>query len=303
VGRAFSLGLKKMTLIYRWTFLLSLTLGVGSCSDDANLKAGQEFKDCDDCPMMVIVPAGNFKMGSPSDEQGREEDEGPAHEVMLSKAIAVGKYEVTRGQYAAFIFDSGYNSDDGCWVWDGSGWKPNASQNWRDPNFPQTDQHPVTCINWADAQAYISWLSQKTGQGYRLLSEAEWEYAARGGTSTPFSFGQGITTDQANFNGEPSGAFREGTTSVGVFPVNAFGLHDMHGNLWEWTDDCSNGSYEGAPNDGSAWLEGDCDRHVLRGGSWTNEVRSLRSAERVKHSGDPAARGAVDGFRITRALD
>jgi formylglycine-generating enzyme required for sulfatase activity len=258
---------------------------------------------------MVVMPAGSFTMGSPASEWEREDDEGPRHQVTISNSFAVGKFEITRGQYASFITGTGYDSDNGCWVRVGSEWKPNAARNWANPDFQQTDQHPVTCVNWDDAQAFIDWVNKKTGRAYRLLTEAEWEYSARAGTSTPFSFGQDITTHQANFNGsstttdEEPGLYREGTTEVGLFPANAFGLHDMHGNLWEWTQDCWNDSYEGAPTDGTAWAEGDCARHVLRGGSWTNLPQAVRSADRVKHSGDPANRGSVDGFRVARDLN
>ncbi len=298
-----------MRLRYLSIFLVPLVTGIASCAGQTSLKPGQEFQDCDNCPTMVVVPAGNFVMGSTTGEQGREDDEGPQHMVTISAPFAVGKFEVTKGQYASFIAETGYDSDNGCWVRAGSEWKPNAARNWKNPDFQQTDQHPVTCVNWDDAQAYTTWLGQKTGNAYRLLTEAEWEYAARAHTSTPYSFGQEITSDQANFNGSSlfnagdPGHYLERTTEVGIFPANAFGLHDLHGNLWEWTQDCWNESYEGAPNDGTSWAEGDCERHVLRGGSWTNQPRAVRSADRVKHSGDPANRGSVDGFRIARDIN
>jgi len=165
---------------------------------------------------------------------------------------------------------------------------------------------PVIEVDWNDAQAYVAWLSRKTGERYRLLSEAEWEYVARAGTSTPFYFGNTITPDQANYDGNytydggPKGTYHEKTMPVGSYPRNAFGLYDLHGNVWEWTEDCYQDSYSGAPTDGSARSVSNCSLRVLRGGSWLYNPQLLRSALRVR--GDPSSRTDGIGFRVARTL-
>ena len=157
---------------------------------------------------------------------------------------------------------------------------------------------PVINVSWDDAQEYVRWLSRTTGAEYRLLSEAEWEYVARAGTTTPYHTGETITTDEANFQGD---TYRGQTIPVGSFTPNAFGLYDVHGNVWEWVEDCWNYGYEGAPSDGSAWESGDCDRWVLRGGSWIFNARYLRSAFRDGYSS--WYRDIIDGFRVARTLN
>ena len=257
---------------------------------------GDEFQDCQSCPVMVVIPPGEFIMGSPSNEEGLYDTEGPQHEVTLPRNFAVGKYEVTRGEYAQFANDTGRGDGGGCNYFTGDGWKLDTSKSWRSPGFSQNDDDPVACVNWDDAQAYVSWLARKTSKSYRLLSEAEWEYAARAGTTTAYYFGNSISSSQANHNQN------EGkTVSVGSYAANAFGLHDMHGNVWEWAEDCWNGSYSGAPSDGSAWMRGDCDGHVLRGGSWLNYPQDLRSAYRVRIT--TGYRYNNVGFRVARTLD
>ena len=163
------------------------------------------------------------------------------------------------------------------------------------------------CVNWEDARAYVNWLSRETGKPYRLLSEAEWEYSARAGTTGPFHFGATISTDQANYDGNyiygsgREGVYRKKTVPVGSFPANGFGLHAVHGNVWEWVEDCWHASYRGAPSDGSVWVTGgDCGSRVLRGGSWISLPRDLRSADR---NGITAGiRNYFSGFRVTRTL-
>jgi len=235
------------------------------------------FRDCAQCPEMVVVPAGEFMMGSRFWEKGRNGSEGPVHRVRIGR-FAVGIYAVTFEEWAACV------ADGGC-----GGYRPEGD-GWGGGRLP------IIRVSWEDAQSYVRWLSSKTGEHYRLLSESEWEYAARAGTTTPFHTGRTISTKQANYGSSPGQP-----TSVGTYPPNAFGLYDMHGNVWEWVQDCWNGSYRGAPNDGSAWESGDCVRRVLRGGSWCNfEPRSLRSANR-----DRRAAGGRDGslgFRVARTL-
>jgi hypothetical protein len=213
------------------------------------------------------------------------------------KTVTYGSIpEMLKAQFATFVRDSGHDAGGGCYVWNGSKWEQQSSKSWRDPGFQQTDRDPVACANWDDAKAYVGWLSKKTGKGYRLPSEAEWEYAARARTATARYWGDGRDEACANanvndrtsksVNGFPWTNFgcddgHAGTAPAGSFRANAFGLHDMLGNLWEWGQDCWNESYSGALSNGSALTSGDCSRRVLRGGSWVNLPGFVRSADRV----------------------
>ena len=267
---------------------------------------GREFKDCAECPEMVVVPSGSFTMGSPSGEDGRGDDEGPRHRVNIGYPLAVGVYEVTRREFSRFVSDTGYNAGNSCYVWNSSSnkWENRSGISWRNPDYTQADSHPVVCVSGKDAQSYVRWLSEKTDHRYSLLSESEWEYVARAGTTTPFHFGRTISTDQANYNGNYTygggrkGVYRRKTVSVGSFSPNAWGVHDMHGNVWEWVEDCWNDSYVGAPTDGSTWGSGDCVKRVLRGGSWCYRPWFLRSAFRFRYSTD--FRNYFFGFRVIR---
>ena len=271
--------------------------------------AGKEFRDCAGCPLMVVVPAGSFMMGSPAGEEHRNGNEDPVHRVEIAKPFAVGKYEVTRAEFARFVEETGHSTGNFCRTLENGDWKDRRGRGWKRPGFSQSDSHPVVCVNWDDARSYAEWLSGETGAGYRLLSEAEWEYTARAGTTGPFHFGSTISTDQANYHGDYTygsgrkGVYREETVPVGSFPSNGFGLHDMHGNVWEWVEDCWDASYSGAPTDGSVWRTGrDCFWRVraLRGGSWSDFPRELRSANRG--SDTPGLRYNDDGFRVARTL-
>ena len=266
-------------------------LGDEAAEREGGPVVGERFRDCDGtwCPELVVVPAGSFMMGSLWLEKGRGDDEGPVHRVRIAEPFAVGVYEVTFAEWDACV------RDGGC-----GGHRPNDAGWGR-------GRHPVIHVSWDDAQAYVGWLSRKTGEKYRLLSESEWEYVARGGTTTgPFHFGATISTDQANYNGNFTygsgrrGEYRRRTVQVGRFPTNEFGLHDVHGNVFEWVEDCWNGSYAGAPADGSAWEAGDCSRRVLRGGSWNDAPRKLRSASRFRDSS--GYRLKFGGFRVVRTL-
>ncbi len=236
---------------------------------------------------MAVIPAGSFTMGSLAGEAGRDDDEGPRHRVTIPRAFALGKYEVTFGEWDACVRAGGCNH------------RP-EDQGWGRGN------RPVMNVSYDDAKAYVRWLARQTGRGYRLPSESEWEYAARAGTTTAFHFGDRISPSQANYNGNYSynggakGRYRERTVAVGSFPANAFGLHDVHGNVWEWVEDCYHSSYEGAPRDGSAWTTGECSRRVLRGGSWDFFPRSVRAADRGGMA--TALRDTGGGFRIARTL-
>jgi len=271
---------------------------------------GETFRDCPTCPELVVVPAGSFQMGSPSYEAGREEAEGPVHQVTIGQPFAVGKYEVTVGEYGRFVGATGYEGGQGCHVWVREKWEEESGRTWRDPGFRQTEREPVVCVNWQDARAYAEWLSREMGQSYRLPSEAEWEYMARAGSRTARYWGEGEEGQCQYANGADSRtdfSWRIGcddgharTAPVGTYRANKFGLYDVLGNAWEWTQDCWNENSAGAPSDGRAWERGDCSRRVRRGGSWINAPWDLRSASRVRSTAD--SRSDVIGFRIARSL-
>ena len=253
---------------------------------------GSKFQDqdCTECPEMVVVPSGTFQMGAPESEEGSSSSERPVHTVSVP-SFAAGVYEVTFAEWDACV------AAGGC-----GGYRPDDSGFGR-------GRRPVINVSWADAQSYVEWLSRRTGERYRLLSESEWEYAARAGTTGPFHTGSTISTDQANYIGSQTygggvaGVDRWQTLPVGSFPANGFGLHDVHGNVFEWVQDCWNDSYTGAPSDGSAWESGDCSHRVLRSGSWSSSPEVLRSAFRFLSLSGTSARGELSsGFRVARTL-
>ena len=275
------------------TVVLCLTSGAALGEE---YRPGDTFRDCEGCPEMVVVPSGSYMMGSPWSEEDRDTGEGPVHRVTIGKPFAVGVYEVTRGQWSAFVSETGYSTGDMCWVYEGGEWRKRSRRSWRNPGYSQSDTHPVVCASWKEAWSYALWLFRRTGKKYRLLSESEWEYVARAGTQGRYHFGRAITPHEANYN-----KLNGGTTPVGSYPANSFGLYDVHGNVWEWTQDCWNDGYAGAPADGGVWESGDCERRVMRGGSWYLEPRHLRSALRI---GIVSAYRVDDvGFRVARTLD
>ena len=231
-------------------------------------------------PEMVTIPAGVFRMGCVSGQRCSDQEE-PVHEVRIARPFAISKYEVTFADWQTCLDGGGCN-----------GYSP------EDSGWGRADR-PVINVSWNDAQAYLSWLSQETGEQYRLPSEAEWEYAARAGAATAYTWGNRIGRNLANCQGCRSQWDNDQTAPVGSFPENAFGLHDMHGNVWEWVQDCWNGSYEGAPTDGRAWLSGICLFRVLRGGAWNTQTKSVRSAHRMAS----ATTVQAYGFRVARTLD
>jgi sulfatase modifying factor 1 len=278
------------------------------------MNPGSVFHDCTSCPQMVVIPEGSFDMGSPDTEAGRGRDEGPVRRVKVN-SFAMGSTEITRGQFDAFVKKTHYDAGNKCWIFE-NGKFENRDVNWRKIGNLQDDKQPVGCIAWNDASAYAKWISLKTGKKYRLPTEAEWEYAARGFTQSARFWGE--SPDRACLYG--NGADRtahlkiEGATSwnvhnctdnyaytspVGSFNANAYGLYDMLGNLWEWTEDSYHINYIGAPDDGSAW-QGDDINRVLRGGSWNNGTRNMRSAVRDRNK--PDLRFSIFGFRLVREL-
>ena len=295
---------RSLTII---SLLPAVLLGLLPASAPAQnqLEPGEYFRDCDNCPWMVVVPAGSFRMGSPDSEDGRDSDEGPVHEVTIAKPFAVGVYEVTFYEWGKCVPSFCENQ------------RPEDARRYRDMGWGEDDnagrsttayggedifggwgrgKRPVINVSWDDTQEYVRWLSARTGKTYRLLSESEWEYVARAGTTGRYHWGNRISLRKANYGGRT-----DKTVLVGLYPPNSFGLYDVHGNVWEWVGDCWNDSYEGAPSDGSIWDEGDCDRSVVRGGSFgTSDARYIRSANR---GWKPSWAGQYDiGFRVAREI-
>lgn len=287
------------------------------------------FQDCPECPELVVIPAGTFQIGSPADEPGRYDEEGPQREVKIKK-FAAAKYIVTRLQWTTYVREAEQNTDKGC-DYSMLTKEHEADASWMNLGFEQDDRHPVVCVSWSDAHNYALWLSQKTGHKYRLLTESEWEYAARGGTTTPYPWGKTASHENANYGGDDHPGYgvaagRDkwvGTSPVGSFPPNPFGLYDMHGNVMQWVEDCFSKDYAGLPTDGSAFVvsapihaTGDfvsmngtnsCAYRMLRGGDWGDTPAMIRSASR---NWAPAPGQSLQtykssgvGIRVARDLD
>lgn len=293
----------------------------GKSAPASDLAAGTRFRDCGACPEMIVVPAGAFTIGSPPDESGRRDDEGPQKEIRIGQPFAVGRYEVTRRQYEVFLRATKHPVSGNCMTdrRKSGTWALDAQTNFRDPGFRQTDDHPAACVSWNDAKAYIVWLNAKTGGGYRLLTEAEWEYLARAGSKTAYPWGPDIKDGCPYMNGfdriiaNRKGDLYKGepvsfadcsdgylnTAPVGSYRPNAFGIYDMIGNLAEWIEDCSTSSYVSMRSDGTS-EGGDCDKRIVRGGSWGTQPRQLRSAERIRYS--PTAVDDSIGIRVAKTL-
>ena len=264
------------------------------------VKAGETFRDCAGCPEMVLIPPGKFAMGSPKGEPGHATDEEPQHAVTFAKPFAVGKYEVTRAEYAAFVAVTGQRPGAGCFYFDGTKLVADPARNWENPGFAQTDRDPVVCLNLAEMAAYAKWLADITHAAYRLPSEAEWEFAARGGTNTARPWGAAIGMGLANCDGCGTAYDARGTAPVGTFAANGFGVFDMLGNVWERVADCYHESYKGAPADGTAWPRAECTQHVTRGGAWLSDAPDVRVALR---NWDLAGnRKYTLGFRVARGF-
>ena len=308
----------------RWVGLAALALWAALVFPVAGeaQPAGQEwvpgdvFKDCVECPEMVVLPSGTFRMGS--EEESRWPSARPVRDVEVAR-FALGRYEVTKAQYAVFAAATGRAVDDGCSAievgqpWELVPWEWDVDVSRRSPGFDQDKDHPVVCASWADATAMTAWLSGVTGHVYRLPSEAELEYAARAEPG-PRYWGDAWDCKAGNsrdlsWRQHPDVSFTNchdgvvSTRAVGSYEPNAFGLFDVLGNVWEWGADCWHENYAGAPVDGSAWLTGgDCRVRVMRGGSWIDPVMNmdLHPARRNGHSvGD---RFQVTGFRVARSL-
>jgi formylglycine-generating enzyme required for sulfatase activity len=283
------------------------------------------FRDCPTCPELVIVPAGEFTLGTSIDDPEAEpaRGEAPPLAVAMNRAYAIGRNEVTVAQYRAFVTATQYASPGDCRHVDGGGWLAERARDWQNPGFAQREDEPVVCVSWDDAKAYADWLAKTTGKPYRLPSETEWEYAARGGTTTPRYWGArdsheyaalSLACDNANVYDSSAVATlrlqvpnanctdrRTYTAPVGSFRTNAFDLADAIGNAREWVQDCYTESYRGRPQDGRAWeWGGGCEQRGVRGGSWATRPAHSRSAAR---GAEPQGLRQSDlGFRVARDL-
>jgi formylglycine-generating enzyme required for sulfatase activity len=290
-------------------------------AQSAEPKPGSTFKDCADCPEMVVVPPGEFTQGFEGGET--ERFEGPLRRVKIGYAFAVGKFEITNGQYRRFVDASGHKTaGTGCNAFLGDKVQPLEGTSWKDPGYgrPIREDEPVSCIRWSDAKSYVSWLAGRTGKKYRLLTENEWEYAARAGTQGYHTWGEDPkrACKVANIHDASGAKYAEtqgvklpysappcddgfgGVAPVGRLEANAFGLHDMIGNVWEWIEDCYEMPYGATPVDGSAQLTKGCDRRGARGGSWRTTYERQRPAFRGR---DPEAlTSQIFGMRVARDL-
>ncbi len=273
----------------------------------------REFTECVDCPVMVGIPAGKFVMGSPAHEVGRFDAEGPQHAVSV-RAFALGKFDVTSKQFLLFLSSTAYQPQP-CNTILNMRWHNDGSGHAYPPEEVEPPNWPAVCLDWHDAQAYIDWLNAraraahpelKSAKGpYRLPTEAEWEYAARGGTTTSRWWGGDIGSGNADCNGCGSTFDNHVLADVDSFKPNPFGLYGILGTAWQWTADCWHPSYVGAPVDGRAWTGGDCSKHVIRGGSWDNVPLFIRSAARSGAAADMGGEydySSLAGFRVARDL-
>ena len=318
-------------LIYLCCIVALITI---SSSAPINLKPLKTFRDCPECPEMIVIPAGSFMMGCLENDSSCSPQEKPLREIKI-RQFAAGKFDVTRGEWRAFVAATNRPTSGGCVASAlpidslHTPWDLNPSASWKNLGFTQDDSHPVVCITWNDAQEYIRWLSKKTGADYRLLTEAEWEYAARAGTTTPFPWGSTATHEYANYGrdnccegrqlGDDQWTF---TSPVGSFPPNAFGLYDMNGNVLQYVQDCFANSYSAHPTDGTAytgsielkmterfsWMDGknSCSFHMIRGGCWGDPPEMIRSSFRNWSPGPGATlenySSAGLGFRVAKTL-
>ncbi len=313
-------------MMTRAIVVIALLSAVNACTSaresDSRLKVGQTFRDCPNCPSLVVVPPGSVMQGADGGEPERYE--GPPHRVTIRYRFAVGRTEVTTGQFKTFVDATGYRASANCNIWDGHTAFATPGADWRNPGYgrPAASNEPAACLSWNDAMAYVEWLRAKTGKPYRLLSESEWEYAARGGTTGRFTWGDNPddackTANVADLSTrdlkppfiprpfEPAQC-NDGYPAIapaGALQPNGFGLYDMAGSLWEWVEDCYLMPYpDNTPTDGRPWLgPAGCDRRVSKGGSWGTSIDRQRPTFRGR---DPATLvSQVFGFRVARDLE
>ena len=294
-----------------------LTCACGSLPghNPVTLASGAVFADCSDCPEMVIIPPGTFVMGYDGGVND-ERYEGPPHPVTIDYSFALGRLEITNAQFGRFVAATGYQPGTDCRMWTGEGVEPVAGKDWRDPGYgrPPRDDEPVACVSWYDAKAYVAWLARTTGQAYRLPTEAEWEYVAHGGGQTAYSWGDDADAgcQVANYYDQSASGLRpwppvacnDGqriVAPVGTLAPNAFGVHDIIGNVWEWAQDCYVMPYGPQPTDGSAYeVDGPCERRAVRGGAWHSRATWQRPTFRGRDTEDFVTQ--VFGIRVARDL-
>jgi formylglycine-generating enzyme required for sulfatase activity len=308
LARGVGAGVKSFLLLFFKKEVLSSFLFVGFAQ-------ATTIQDCRTCPTMVVIPPGSFKMGSPDGEPDRPED--PIRDIHIGYSFAVGRTSVTNAQFGDFVAATGYKTQKGCGVIGAGGFRVVAEADWRDPGYgrPPKPDEPVVCVSWRDAKAYAAWLTKITGMHYRLLSEAEWEYAAKAGSTTKFPWGNSPedACKYANLYDKSavvlkmpyaapncSDGFVE-VAPVASFPPNRFGLYDMTGNTWQWVEDCYLYQYPEWPVDGSAIeVYSACPLRSIRGGSWGTRVDRLRPSWRGR---DPETRmNILFGFRVARDM-
>ncbi len=290
--------------------------GLPVMAAEVSINPGAVFQDCADCPEMVVIPPGRFVMGFDGGVSDQRY-EGPVRTVTIDYAFAIGRTEVTQAEYAAFIEATGHVSGTECAIWNGENWYHTPGSDWRDPGYgrdPAPDE-PVVCVNWNDVKAYTLWYAEKMGQPYRLLSEAEWEYAARAGTVGEYTWGDdlddgcavanyydqaGADTNRPFIPAKCNDGFKT-VAPVGSLAPNPFGLYDMTGNVWEWVEDCYFMPVPPGPVDGSpVQASGTCDRRGVKGGSWFSDITWQRPTFRGR---DPLDRiSHIFGFRVARDL-
>jgi len=278
----------------------------------ATPKIGEVFRDCPTCPLMKALPPGHLRQGAAADDPDATPLERPQHGVAIAYPLGIGVYEVTVGEYREFV-DATSRKEAGCRTYEGN-WQERADLSWNNVGYAQTAAHPVACVSWQDARDYAAWLSRKTGQQYRLPSDSEWEYAARAGSEAARPWGAQTQSACAHANVADETAERHypGWTvhrcsdgyvysaPVGSFEPNEFGLYDMLGNVFEWVQDCWHADYQNAPSDGSAWLDGDCSQHDMRGGSWFTAPSRVSVMARNRFAQD--YRSNTVGFRLIREI-
>lgn len=312
-GYVYSAGVGALIIAVLGLFFLGENLQEETTAE-AQYEPGMIFKDCATCPSLVVIPAGHFSQGTPTVTDASLFNEAPERVVNIDYSFAVSRYEVTRQQYEEFISEAGYLTG-GCAVYSGQ-WQHSTNMSWQNPGYEQDGNHPAVCISWEDAVAYTDWLSQKTAQTYRLLSASEWEYiardAARNNTNTTHASDTQNVCDEGNVADLEAVKKYPGwkvsnctdnfvhSAPVGTFKANGFGVFDLKGNVFEWVEDCWNYNYVDAPTDGSAWTSGDCQRRVLRGGSWFSQENFSRPT--FRNSFKKHHRSSSFGFRVARQI-
>ncbi|MEL6746557.1 MAG: formylglycine-generating enzyme family protein, partial [Pseudomonadota bacterium] len=283
--------------------LAGMCVGLSPQPDGTCLEPGDAFQECEACPELLVVPPGTVTVGSPEDEPHRTADEGPQTEIGVATPFAMARHEITRDQFAVFVEHSGHAVGDHCWIWQGA-WLKQPGLSFKRPGVAQKGDHPALCVSWDDAQAYVNWLNAGLGlsaeHGYRLPSEAQWEYAARAGASGR-GYDRNIQAARiARFRVDGNLLAKTSTSPAASKPANAFGLQDMLGNAWEWTQDCWLDTLEDMPKDASAREFDDCPHRTLRGGSWNDRIEHIRLAARSRTEPDTHSNDV--GFRVLRPL-